>query len=390
MTTRRLLFLNLVAAVLTIASFTVAIPASAGSHSARAERERVRREKAQVAAEMNVLRAENDEVDRALAALNSHVAAQQSQAKAAEQAAAAAERELADARAAEAEIGERIGVLRTDLKDMAISAYISGASLDDDIAASGGDFSDAARREALADLVLGSGAELRDQLQAAEEDLQLARAAAETARDAAEQRRKQTVDRLRDLQAARDQQAAFAAKVDARIEARLAEAASLARLDQQLSSRIQREESALAARNGGGRGTRVAPVPRGGNVPLRNVRGIYVHADIADELESLMAAAEADGIPLSGGGYRNSDDQRRARQANCPDPERSPASSCRPPTARPGQSMHERGLAVDFTYGGRIISSRSSPAFRWLDQNASRFGFYNLPGEPWHWSTNGN
>jgi len=52
--------------------------------------------------------------------------------------------------------------------------------------------------------------------------------------------------------------------------------------------------------------------------------------------------------------------------------------------------MHEEGLAVDFTYGGGIISSRSSPGYQWLDANASRFGLFNLPSEPWHWSTNGN
>ena len=52
--------------------------------------------------------------------------------------------------------------------------------------------------------------------------------------------------------------------------------------------------------------------------------------------------------------------------------------------------MHEQGLAIDFTNNGRLISSRSDPAFQWLSGNASRFGLYNLPSEPWHWSTNGN
>ena len=52
--------------------------------------------------------------------------------------------------------------------------------------------------------------------------------------------------------------------------------------------------------------------------------------------------------------------------------------------------MHERGLAIDFTYQGRIINSRSSPAFQWMKANAAGYGFYNLPSEPWHWSVNGN
>ena len=39
---------------------------------------------------------------------------------------------------------------------------------------------------------------------------------------------------------------------------------------------------------------------------------------------------------------------------------------CTVPTAPPGSSMHERGLAIDFTSNGRTIGSRSSPAFQWL------------------------
>ena len=66
-----------------------------------------------------------------------------------------------------------------------------------------------------------------------------------------------------------------------------------------------------------------------------------------------------------------------------------PASSCSPPTAKPGTSMHEQGLAIDFTSGGRTIGSTSG-AYRWLKANASNYGLYNLPGEAWHWSVDGN
>jgi LAS superfamily LD-carboxypeptidase LdcB len=48
--------------------------------------------------------------------------------------------------------------------------------------------------------------------------------------------------------------------------------------------------------------------------------------------------------------------------------------------------MHERGLAVDFA----SCSTRSNPCYRWLAANAARYGLFNLPSEPWHWSTNGN
>ena len=123
------------------------------------------------------------------------------------------------------------------------------------------------------------------------------------------------------------------------------------------------------------------------------VRGIRVDGSIAGNLESMLAAAEAAGISMSGGGYRNPAGQIAVRRSNCGGSTyaiyQMPASSCSPPTARPGSSMHERGLAIDFTQGGRTLN-RGSSAFAWLKANAASYGFRNLPSEPWHWSTNGN
>ena len=52
--------------------------------------------------------------------------------------------------------------------------------------------------------------------------------------------------------------------------------------------------------------------------------------------------------------------------------------------------MHERGLAIDFTCNGSLIGSYGSACYRWLEANAPAFGFFNRPGEAWHWSPNGN
>lgn len=129
-------------------------------------------------------------------------------------------------------------------------------------------------------------------------------------------------------------------------------------------------------------------------VPLVSVRGIWVHRSIAGQVELLLAAAEADGIALGGGGFRTNAEQIALRLAHCGEDHYAiwemPANECSPPTARPGNSMHEVGMAIDFTYRGGSIGSRNSPAFRWLDDNAHHFGFYNLPSEPWHWSINGS
>lgn len=68
-----------------------------------------------------------------------------------------------------------------------------------------------------------------------------------------------------------------------------------------------------------------------------------------------------------------------------------PPSECSPPTARPGESMHERGLAIDFSCAGVLITNRDNSCYRWLADNADSYGLYELASqqEPWHWSVNG-
>ncbi len=125
-----------------------------------------------------------------------------------------------------------------------------------------------------------------------------------------------------------------------------------------------------------------------------SVGGIEVSDTIADDVRSLLEAAAADGLTLSGGGFRDPQRQIDLRRVNCGASDFAifelPADQCNPPTARPGSSQHELGLAIDFTNEGRLITSRSDPAFVWLHEHAVDFGFVNLPAEPWHWSTTGN
>lgn len=139
-------------------------------------------------------------------------------------------------------------------------------------------------------------------------------------------------------------------------------------------------------------GTMPAPTPTGAP-DIVKVRGIQVARQIAPQIEALLAAATADGVRLSGGGFRTPDKQIELRRQHCgPTPYdiyEKPSDQCTPPTARPGSSLHERGLAIDFTYNGRLIESHSNAGFQWLAANAARFGLKNLPSEPWHWSING-
>ncbi len=54
--------------------------------------------------------------------------------------------------------------------------------------------------------------------------------------------------------------------------------------------------------------------------------------------------------------------------------------------APPGYSNHQGGISVDV----QNATTRSSAEYRWLRDNASRFGFVNdVPSEPWHWTYRG-
>ncbi len=52
--------------------------------------------------------------------------------------------------------------------------------------------------------------------------------------------------------------------------------------------------------------------------------------------------------------------------------------------------MHEKGVAIDFSWNGDLIKSHSNPAWVWLNAHAAAYGLYNLPVEAWHWSTTGD
>jgi D-alanyl-D-alanine carboxypeptidase len=130
-----------------------------------------------------------------------------------------------------------------------------------------------------------------------------------------------------------------------------------------------------------------------GDIPLVTVEGITVRADITDQVGALVRAARADGHILAGSGYRDPARQIALRRQHCGTSGyaiyQMPPSRCSPPTARPGTSLHERGLAVDFSCAGALIRSRTHPCYRWLAAHAADHGLYNLPSEPWHWSTTG-
>ena len=249
-------------------------------------------------------------------------------------------------------------------------------------------------------------ADLVDELAATSEDVRIERAKAAKARKRAGEVQAAVSTRLIDFKQASEEQQKLAAVLESKLERDLEEQASLAELDKNFSEQLAKQNEQLARElfsagagrkgsgafnvNGPDAGRSVAEVIGVGGGS--DTHGIRVAPSLRPNLVRMLAAAKADGIYITGGGYRSPANQIRLRAAHCGGGSynvyHKPSSQCHPPTARPGNSQHERGLAVDFSYSGQIFN-RSSPGYRWLRTNAWRYGFKNLPSEPWHWSTTG-
>lgn len=408
-TTPRRLLLRVAVTLLLLSASLVAVTDEARSEETeelrelREEREALAAQIALQAASVEAATAEFNDVMDALAVLESNVQAAEQRLAAAQQALDDSQLALRSIETQEDFVAEEMQRTSDGLQDLAVQWYVTGRSTDDQTAAATFDAStptEAAVRETLFRIRLGQETNLVDRMRELTDDLDLlvdnrARAVSE-----AQDRELALEARLTEAEDARTLQEAFAEQVEDRLDARLAEAASLELLDADLAQKIRAEEAEIARRLAEQRrqeelARRAAAIPNiVGDGEIVSVSGIRVHQSIASNLANMLQAAAGDGIFLGGGGYRSSSAQIALRRAHCGPTEydiyQKPSYQCRPPTARPGRSNHERGLAVDFTANGRAITSRNTAAFRWLSANAAAYGFYNLPSEPWHWSVNGN
>lgn len=354
------------------------------------QRQQLRQQKAALASQIDALRADNSQIQKALDDLNVNVQADQVLLNSAQQALDQATQDVNLAQQRIAQTANTITQMHQQLAGFAIDSYVHPFDESWEAVLSTSDINDAARKRALLDVVRGRDSDLTDLIRAQRQDLGDQQVLAQQAAAEADASRADLADKLNQLNAAKAQQQAFEDKVQDRIEAALSESAALSATDAQLAKEIAAQQAALAARVGGGRGGAIVI----GNIRVTTVGAITVATSIAPQVASLLQAAAAAGVPLGGSGYRDSSSQIALRQAHCGSSRyaiyEAPSSSCRPPTARPGLSQHERGLAVDFTYNGAIITSRSNPGYRWLAANAAKYGLRNLPSEPWHWSTTGD
>ena len=389
-----------------------ALPAQSLS-DLREEQERLEAEqeanaevRAAVAAELGIEQATAEEIAAALQAIRDDLESKQRRLRLAEDAYGRAIDQVTLARQEQERVDVEVDSLRDDLENLAVRAYVDPG--DEDLVASlvSGDVMEASSRRVLLDATASVNFDVVDRFRAVREDAEQAEDLATDAVTLADERGDVAAALVTEVEAAEARQEEFLEAVENRIDRLLGEVASLDAIDAELAAEIAETESAIsselariaaaeeaarrAAAGGGGPPAGVT-FPTSGEIV--NAGGIWVHQSIAANVSALLQAAAADGIVLAGGGYRSHQRQIELRRAHCGSSEyaiwQMPSYQCRPPTARPGRSNHERGLAIDFTYNGRGITSRSSPAYQWLAANAASYGLYNLPSEPWHWSVNG-
>ncbi|HEX6423632.1 MAG TPA: M15 family metallopeptidase [Acidimicrobiales bacterium] len=245
--------------------------------------------------------------------------------------------------------------------------------------------------------------------------LEQADRALDAAAEAAERSRREAESAATGLADAEAQEADLVAATEERLEDRLARAATLAEDDADAAQAVRGEEAAVgealvAITGEPNAAARPEPPPPPPPPPLPDPTGaasgaveavacpaggwLVVDSSIAGNVQRLLDDAAAGGIDMCAkSGFRSRAEQIELRRAHCGTSEYAvfdaPPSSCSPPTARPGTSNHESGLAVDFSCADGQPMTHASPCFGWLAAHAPRYGLHNLPSEPWHWSTTG-
>jgi murein DD-endopeptidase MepM/ murein hydrolase activator NlpD len=229
----------------------IAPAAGAATSSNQSKRDAARRRHAQLATQLNGLRASDKELAAAVAALDTQVAAQSAAARAAESAAGAADVALTQAEARLAATAGRIGKLRNLLARRAVSAYMrpSGETVIEVLQSR--DLGEVSRRTTMLRRVASNDRDVLDQLHAAQQDESIQRHASAKARQLAQDRRAAVQDRLGQLTDAQAQQVRVRAGLDARIRDYAQEANDVAALEGLLSARIRADEQRLAAQQSG-------------------------------------------------------------------------------------------------------------------------------------------
>ena len=215
---------------------------------ARQQRDEVRRKQAELASQIDLVKASDDEVAAALNTIDNDVRAQDLKVSDARKAVEDADRRADELKAELATNEAEVGRIEDEVRKRAIDQYVNPEGNDDATQLlHSSDFDQAERRKALANAVTGNSHDAIDELKGAKARLaDLQREVAE-ARTEADNLRVAEQAQLDKLQVARNEQAKVKAEWDKRLAGLRDEASELNSADAELTQFIQAEQARRAA-----------------------------------------------------------------------------------------------------------------------------------------------
>lgn len=275
--------------------------------------------KAQAAAQLDTLKANDAELEAAVRALDAGVAIEAANTDAAQQALRAAERSLNTAQARLAATEAKMADLRAKVSEAAVRAYVhpGGDTLLEIVRSK--DLGEASRRQALLAHVVSSDRDIVDQMRAARQDEQMEKENLAEAASVAAERKKAAAEKLAGLEKARNDQVKLKNALDARIEQVTSEVAALAREEATLSALIRSRQAEASRAPAAAAASNAAPARVGGSGVAWPTNGsvtsgfgyrwgsLHAGIDIANGVGTPIRAAKGGTVILAGwnGGYGN-------------------------------------------------------------------------------------
>ncbi|HEX2850024.1 MAG TPA: peptidoglycan DD-metalloendopeptidase family protein [Acidimicrobiales bacterium] len=255
--------LHPLASVVLVLAFVVGLATPAGAASStdpRRKQQQVRSARAQKAAQLNALKASDDQLDQAVKVLSDEVQVQGAQLASARQAVAAADAAVKDAEDRIAATEQEMGRLQSQVVTRAVATYMRPQESDLKEVMGAKDLGEATRRASMLRQVQNTNRDALDQLRAVRQDLDLQHEQAAAAKKVADGRRASVVQQVAALQKSLDAKARMQNALSARIKEVQGEIDALAAQDAQITDIIRRSEQARASRGSGdlGDGGRVS------------------------------------------------------------------------------------------------------------------------------------
>jgi murein DD-endopeptidase MepM/ murein hydrolase activator NlpD len=242
-------------ALVLIVMLVSALPARAGAA------DDARKKKAELAAQLDVLKANDLQLESAVRNLDAGIEVQASETEAAKQAASAADEAVDTAEARLAATEKRVGELRQKASAVAVQAYVHPGGVPILEIVKSKDLAEASRRQTLLAHVVNVDRDVLGELRAVRQDQQAEQANLIALREQAQNRKKAATEKLTELERSRTDQVRLRNALDVRIREYTAEIDALNREEANITALIRTREA--SGQRADGTTVTAAPAARG-------------------------------------------------------------------------------------------------------------------------------